>query len=86
MQLSGTPGGNSAKFVLNYDDQYNFGGDIVVNYYIKVPEVTEKVAALTDAEAELQALLTDYDPAKEIQKAISIEKTKVTDEKTEALV
>jgi len=73
---------------LNYDNQYVFGGDILVYYKIKEPEAV----VLSAAEAELRDLLTDYHPESEIQKAIeasrNVPKAAVvqTDKKTEALV
>ena len=69
--------------MLNYDNQYSFGGDILVYYKIQQPE------PLSATEAELKDLITDYDPAVEIQKAIdssSKAATSRTDEKTEALI
>jgi hypothetical protein len=73
---------------LNYDDQYVFGGDILVYYKIKEPEAV----VLSAAEAELRDLLTDYHPENEIKKAIeastNVPKAAVVqaDKKTEALV
>ena len=75
LQLSDSPGSQFAKFVLNYDNQYSFGGDILVYYKIKSPEPPTSAA-----EAELKELMTDYNPAVEIQKAIDMSKPKIDDE------
>jgi len=85
LQLAETPGSHFANFSLQYDDKYTFGGDIIVYYTIKAPVV------LTAAEAELHDLVYDYNPAIEIEKAITLErqaseKESQADKKTETLV
>jgi len=89
LQLADTLGSHFANFGLCYDDKYCFGGDVIVYYTIKAPVV------LTAAEAELQELVYEYNPAIEIEKAITLERvasekfSKVSaqaDKKTEALV
>jgi len=81
---------------LNYDNQYSFGGDILVYYKIKQPEPVNDDYNST-SEAELKDLLIStteskrYHPATEIQKAINMtsavsKEAPQMDDKTEALM